>query len=212
MGAASGGVEPGGVLVRNRSGAVRTSQVEAADGERVAMLAEIGALRARVTELEALADTDTLTPLANRRAFLRRVDYAIRQTVRHGIPAAVAFIDLDGLKPLNDAHGHAAGDAMLCHIALRLAEGVRATDMVARISGDEFAVLLDHATEADAARRMAAIADGLAAEPLRHADAALPVRLSWGVAAIRGDDSVDGVIARADAAMYAAKAAQRSDK
>jgi diguanylate cyclase (GGDEF)-like protein len=201
-----------GVLVTSRSGAVRTSQDDAADGGRGAMLAEIAALRARVTELEALADTDTLTPLANRRAFLRRVDYAIRQTVRHGIPAAVVFIDLDGLKPLNDAHGHAAGDAMLCHIARRLAEGVRATDMVARISGDEFAVLLDHASEADAIRRMTAIARGLESEPLLHADAALPVRLSWGVAAIHRDDSVDGVIARADAAMYAAKAAQRSDR
>lgn len=177
-----------------------------------ALLDEIAQLRQKLEELEALADTDTLTPLANRRAFLRRVDHSIRQSKRHDIPAALIFIDLNGLKALNDVHGHAAGDAMLCHIAHQLREGLRATDMVARISGDEFGIVLDHATEADACLRMKALSVALEAQPLIWSGQELPVSLSWGMAAITRDDDVDAVMERADRAMYAAKADQRSDK
>jgi GGDEF domain-containing protein len=135
----------------------------------------VAQMKARIDELELLADTDTLTPLPNRRAFLRRLDGVIRQAARHNTPAAVLFIDLDGLKRINDDYGHHAGDKVLQHVAGLLGESLRATDMVARIGGDEFGLILDHLGQDDAV----------------------------GAATVRPDDSVAGVIERADHAMYA---------
>lgn len=180
--------------------------------ENAALLSEIDLLRRKIIELEQLADTDTLTPLANRRAFLRAVDRAVRFAGRHETKTALAFMDLDGLKAINDAHGHITGDSVLLHISERLRGAFRATDLAARVSGDEFAILLDHVTEADARQRVSELVQSLAAEPIRVGQIELRIRLSWGLTMIRSDDSVDVAMARADAAMYAAKAAQRSDR
>lgn len=180
--------------------------------ENVALLAEIDLLRRKITELEKLADTDTLTPLANRRAFLRAVDRAIRLAGRHETRTALAFMDLDGLKSINDAHGHVTGDAVLLHISERLRGAFRVTDLAARVSGDEFAILLDHVTEADARQRVDELLQSLAVDPIRVGPNELRIRLSWGLTMIRADDSVDVAMARADAAMYATKPAQRSDR
>ncbi len=188
-----------------------TARLQELASQNRALQDEIAALVSRLEMLEALADTDTLTPLANRRAFLRRVDHAIRQAGRHAVPAILVFVDLDGLKALNDTHGHAAGDAMLCHVATHLTAGLRATDHVARISGDEFGIVLDFAAFADAEARIAKLAEALAATPLLYEGATLPVGFSWGLTAVGPDDSVEDVIARADRAMYATRARQRSE-
>lgn len=180
--------------------------------ENAALLSEIDLLRRKIIELEQLADTDTLTPLANRRAFLRAVDRAIRLKVRHETQTALAFLDLDGLKAINDAHGHITGDAVLLHISERLRGAFRATDLAARVSGDEFAILLDHVSEDDARQRVGELVQSLAADPIRVGQNELRIRLSWGLTMIRPDDSVDVAMARADAAMYAAKPNQRSDR
>jgi diguanylate cyclase (GGDEF)-like protein len=201
----------------NIAGKLDNMQGQLADLDRLvtenkALVAELAAMRHRLAELEQLADTDTLTPLANRRAFLRRLDHAIRHADRHGTSAALIFIDLDGLKTINDAHGHLAGDAALCHVAAQLKSGLRATDMVARIGGDEFALILDHASDADARMRMDHLVAELARTPFAENSIEIAVSLSWGLTIISSADSVDEAIARADAAMYAAKAAQRSDR
>src|SRR3712207_5959593 len=101
-------------------------------------------MRERLHELEQLADTDTLTPLPNRRRFLRELDRVVSQANRHGTPAAVLYIDLNGLKGVNDRYGHVAGDAALIHVARLLQGLIRTTDIVARIGGDEFGLILDH--------------------------------------------------------------------
>jgi diguanylate cyclase (GGDEF)-like protein len=176
------------------------------------LIAENAALRAQVVELELLADTDTLTPLANRRAFLRRLEQAILQVERHAIPIALIFVDLNSMKAVNDAHGHSAGDAVLLHVARHLKSSLRATDMVARIGGDEFGLILDYAREPDVMVRMEKLAATLMAEPVEHNGHSFPVGLAWGVTMIEGNDSPDAALARADAAMYAAKGAQRSDR
>lgn len=180
--------------------------------ENSALLAEIDLLRRKIIELEKLADTDTLTPLANRRAFLRAVDRAIRLAGRHETQTALAFMDVDGLKSINDAYGHITGDAVLLHISERLRGAFRATDLAARVSGDEFAILLDHVSEIDARQRVDELVQSLAADPIRVGPNELRIRMSWGLTMIRADDSVDVAMARADAAMYAAKPAQRSDR
>lgn len=180
--------------------------------EYTALLAEVDLLRRKIIELEQLADTDTLTPLANRRAFLRAVDRAIRLADRHQTQTALAFLDVDGLKAINDAYGHITGDAVLLHISERLRSAFRVTDLAARVSGDEFAILLDHVSEADAHQRIGALVSAVAGDPVHVGQKDLSVCLSWGVTMIRADDSVDVAMGRADAAMYSARLAQRSER
>ena len=180
--------------------------------ENEGLRAALDGMRARVEELERLADSDTLTPLPNRRVFVREVERVARQVARYETPAAVMFVDVNALKAINDAHGHQAGDAALIHVAAILMRELRATDVVARIGGDEFGLLLDHLDEDAAAAKAASLVSVLASEPLDLGARRLAVGLSIGLTMIRKDDSVDAILARADADMYAAKAAQRSLK
>jgi diguanylate cyclase (GGDEF)-like protein len=175
--------------------------------ENEAMVRDLRALRLQVAELERLADSDTLTPLLNRRAFLREVERGIARVARHGTPVAVMIADLDGLRAINDRAGHQAGDAALLHVGYALKGMVRATDIVARIGGDEFGLVLEdlHADEAEA--KALALASGIAAE----APAGRPVSVSIGHTMAKSSDTIDSIIARADAAMYAHKRSQRSE-
>jgi diguanylate cyclase (GGDEF)-like protein len=160
-------------------------------------------MRSRIAELEQLADTDTLTPLPNRRAFMRRLESVVQYAARHDTPAAVLYIDLDGLKRINDDHGHHVGDVVLLHLARLLTDSLRATDMVARIGGDEFGLILDHLNEADAKAKAKALADYVSAEAIDVGVARIAIRVTIGLAMVRAGESVAGLIERADAAMYA---------
>lgn len=173
-------------------------------GEAAQLRAQLAVAQARIFELERLADSDPLTGLPNRRPFMRAIDRAIRQFDRHGTPAAVMFIDVDGLKAINDGGGHAAGDAALLQVAATLREEVRGSDTVARIGGDEFGLVLDHLNEEAAHTKKALLGDAVGEATM--------VRLSIGVATIRAEDKVEAVLGRADADMYRMKRAQRSDK
>jgi diguanylate cyclase (GGDEF)-like protein len=176
-----------------------TSLVEENERLHAAMLE----MRNRIAELEQLADTDTLTPLPNRRAFLRRLEAVVQYAARHDTPAAVLYIDLDGLKRINDDHGHHAGDAVLLHLARLLTHSLRATDMVARIGGDEFGLILDHLNEADAQAKVKALVEYVSAEHVYVGAARIAIRVTIGLAMVRVGESVAGLIERADAAMYA---------
>jgi diguanylate cyclase (GGDEF)-like protein len=178
--------------------------------ENEGLRAALDEMRARVEDLERLADSDTLTPLPNRRVFVREVERVARQVGRYGTPAAVMFVDVNALKLINDAHGHQAGDAALIHVASILKREVRATDVVARIGGDEFGLLLDHLDKDAATAKAASLVAVLASEHLDMGAAHLSVGLSVGLTMIRAGDNVDAILARADSEMYAAKAAQRS--
>ena len=100
--------------------------------ENAALRARVAELETRIEKLERLADSDTLTPLPNRRFFFRAIERAVAQHARHGTPAALLFVDLDRLKEINDAHGHSTGDQALIHTAWVLREKVRGSDVVAR--------------------------------------------------------------------------------
>lgn len=175
--------------------------------ENAALRARVAALEAELAQLAELADRDTLTPLPNRRVFLRALERAIARVARHGVPTALLFADLDRLKEINDRHGHGAGDAALLKVAMLLRQNVRGTDLVARIGGDEFALLLDYVGE-DAARAKAA---ALAAD-IARAEGRLPVSISIGVAALRPGDSAETAMARADADMYRQKGRRVTDR
>jgi len=167
---------------------------------------ELRALRLQIGELERLADSDTLTPLLNRRAFLREVERGIARVARHGTPVAVMIADLDGLKAINDGAGHQAGDAVLLHVGYALKSMVRATDIVARIGGDEFGIVMEDLDAEAAEAKLLALAAGIGAETIDG----MRVSVSIGHALVSPDDTIDSIIARADAAMYERKRAQRS--
>ncbi|TFV62460.1 UNVERIFIED_ORG: GGDEF domain-containing protein [Bacillus sp. AZ43] len=150
---------------------------------------------------ETLAATDPLTGIPNRRAFLDRVTSAVDDAA-WGHHTVVCLVDLDGFKAVNDAGGHAAGDALLKAVGIALGGAVRETDTVARLGGDEFAVLADTSVtlsgEMLAERLCAAVA---------QVGGAHGVTASVGVAEVEPGDDVEDLMHRADAAMYRAKTA-----
>nr|WP_239523644.1 GGDEF domain-containing protein [Geodermatophilus normandii] len=164
-------------------------------------------LAAREAQLRHLAFTDPLTGLANRSLLLDRLEHALSLHARDGRPIAVVFLDLDDFKSVNDTLGHAAGDDLLRHVAGRLRGALRGGDTVARLGGDEFAALLeDGGDPREAAARIAAAMD----LPFPVAGSLRAMGASTGVVALSAGDAAAGadeLMARADAAMYAAKRA-----
>jgi diguanylate cyclase (GGDEF)-like protein len=169
--------------------------------------AEVSRLESRVEELDRLAHRDPLVPLANRRGMLRELETMIARHDRHDHPAAVLFVDLNGLKMLNDSFGHMGGDAALVTVAEKLIEGTRATDCVARLGGDEFCVLLEHADEKSAIETAERLVDIIACEECLFEGSAMPLSVAIGVTLIEKGDTPATVLARADKAMYRVKAA-----
>ena len=179
-------------------------------GEIDDLRGEVGRLKGRLAEIEDLADRDALTPLLNRRAFLRELGRIRTFAQRYGSPASLVYFDLDDLKGVNDRLGHAAGDAALKAVAERLQQQVRESDIVGRMGGDEFAVILAQADRATAEAKAAALARAIEAEPLKFGEWSAPLHISWGVREITQDAEPEALVAEADAAMYAAKRARKS--
>jgi diguanylate cyclase (GGDEF)-like protein len=168
---------------------------------------EVARLETRVAELDREAHLDVLVPVANRRGLVRSLDMMIARHERHDTPAALLFVDVDGLKALNDAFGHSAGDAALIHLARLMVGSVRQTDLVARCGGDEFAVLLDHADEASAMETAERLVNAVADCDFMHDGRPLPLSVAIGFTAIEQGDTAEAVLDRADQAMYRDKAA-----
>ncbi|MEC5159216.1 MULTISPECIES: sensor domain-containing diguanylate cyclase [unclassified Janthinobacterium] len=163
-------------------------------------------------ELLVLATTDFLTGLPNRRHFMARLDQE-HARLRREIDscAAVLMLDLDHFKTINDAHGHAVGDAVLRHLAALMFDGHRKVDTLGRIGGEEFAVLLPGTDLAAAGVFAERLRQRVADTPLVLADARIAVTVSIGVAAMsRLDTGYDAVLVRADKALYRAKGAGRN--
>jgi diguanylate cyclase (GGDEF)-like protein len=173
--------------------------------ENALLRASMAELRERLEQLERLADSDALTPLPNRRRFVRDLKRVVAQSNRHGTPAAVLYMDLNSLKAINDGHGHFAGDAALIHVAKLLAGLIRSTDVAARIGGDEFALILDHLDHESAIETAERIGRCIALTPLDLGGTAIHLEASIGTASILPGDSVDDVMQRADRSMYLAK-------
>jgi diguanylate cyclase (GGDEF)-like protein len=159
--------------------------------------------------LTVLATTDELTNLPNRRMFGEQLDLALARARRGGLAVAILCLDLDRFKEVNDTLGHAYGDQMLVEVASRLRAGARDTDVVSRIGGDEFVILLADLDVQDAPELAETVAErirGLLAEPLAINPVELKVEASIGVALYPLDSrDAKGLLAVADAAMYAGK-------
>lgn len=170
---------------------------------------ELGAARDRVSELEDLADEDPLVPVLNRRGFVRELDRTLAYVTRYGTEASLVYLDVDAFKQINDAHGHAAGDALLKRVGALLVANVRKSDIVGRLGGDEFAVVLHRAPLESAEMKARQLEDLAAQECLTFAGARLPLGLSAGVTQLQADDTVEQVLTQADEAMYARKLQRR---
>ena len=183
----------------------------AAEAALARLAAERDALAERLTIAENQADRDSLTPTYNRRAFLRELHRTMSEVERYKTPAAVLYLDLDGFKVLNDSHGHAAGDAVLRHVGRVLCDSVRESDVVGRLGGDEFGIILNRASAEEARAKAASLSEKLNNSAILHAGVAHRVRASFGVHAIAMVEDPESALARADEAMYAEKFARRAE-
>lgn len=157
-------------------------------------------------ELTKLAHYDVLTGIPNRSLFSDRLDRALQRSSRGDKPFALFFVDLDGFKAINDSHGHEVGDAVVIEVARRLSDGIRRTDTVARIGGDEFTVLVEKVGSVGDAIASAEKIIDLVTRPLEINDRALWVGCSIGIAVYPdGGQDAATLMRHADTAMYEAK-------
>ena len=157
-------------------------------------------------QLSRLARSDTLTGLANRRSFNETLPQALVRAARRGQPLALAYLDVDHFKRINDSHGHGVGDEVLKEFGERLRASVRASDTPARLSGDEFVVILEEAGTREEAERIAAKIVAAMRVPFATGAGLIPVTASVGVALSSPGQDEEALLAAADQALYAAKA------
>lgn len=178
--------------------------------ENEAMRRELEAARIRIVQLERLADEDSLAPIANRRAFVRELSRMIAFTRRYGPPSSVIYFDVNGMKLINDTHGHPAGDAALRHVAEILCNNVRESDIVGRLGGDEFGVILAQTNQEQATAKAIALAEAIAAKTLHWGEIKITVTAAYGVYSFTGSDDPQVAIEAADKAMYTQKRVGRA--
>ncbi len=206
------------MLNRNKNlagqqGEAATSGVEAVSAEPATENAEITRLKARIAELELLVGSDTLTPLFNRRHFMELLERWCWRAQRYGGKAGLLYIDVDNLKDVNDNYGHQVGDEMLIAIAKGLTSSVRKSDVIARIGGDEFAILLESFDTANLQEKIGEIKRRVSGIKVSAEKVRLHPTVSIGAIPIHAGDRPNALLRAADKAMYADKrASQRSDK
>ena len=166
-------------------------------------------LRSRASDLERLAFTDALSGIPNRRFLDRQLDALLSGARRHGRSLAIALVDIDRFKAINDTHGHAVGDEVIAEVARRLAARLREEDHHGRFGGEEFLVLLPETEAVSAAAVAEDLRAAVAADPIVTAAGPLEVTASVGWATWEDDTALE-LIARADDALYAAKDAGRN--
>lgn len=158
---------------------------------------------------ESLADTDALTGIYNARAFMREMGRIMSFGQRYEIPASLLFFDLNGFKAINDSFGHAAGDAIIKAVATTLANNIRESDIVGRVGGDEFAVLLAKASYEEAYAKSQQLAGALNAIRIPYGNNVLTIGATIGVHNIDAYDTPQTALERADEAMYSGKISAR---
>lgn len=162
-------------------------------------------LRTRVAELERLVSTDTLTPLYNQRHFIEQLDRWCWRAHRYGGTYGLLFCDVDRLKAFNDIQGHAIGDDVLRGVAKALLGAVRKSDIVSRIGGDEFTVLLDSISVEQLVEKTASMRALLAALPIKTDGPILSIGVSVGSVLIESGSKAVEILDAADQSMYVHK-------
>ncbi|HVO02521.1 MAG TPA: GGDEF domain-containing protein [Candidatus Cybelea sp.] len=166
---------------------------------------ELHRTRKRIAHLERLADEDAMLPIANRRAFVRELTRLISYSERYGSPGSVLYFDLNGMKIINDRYGHAAGDAVLQHFATLLVNNVRDSDVVGRLGGDEFGVILAQADRPQAEEKAAQLLDVIKTSPMDWEGNTIQLSCAVGIHQFSSEQSADDALSEADASMYREK-------
>ncbi|UXY55795.1 GGDEF domain-containing protein [Pseudomonas tohonis] len=162
-------------------------------------------------QLRRLAQSDALTGVANRAFFQQALEQSIRDAERTGAGLVLVVLDIDDFKQVNDRWGHDAGDQALRHICQRLQQRLRATDLIGRLGGEEFGLLLGRTTRDDAARLVEELRHDLQRSPLRYGEHGIPLSATFGLAEWRTDGhSGDELYRRADKRLYQGKAQGRN--
>lgn len=173
------------------------------DTEVIAQLTrELEEARAQIRRLEELAHEDELTGSLNRRGFQRELRRAVAHARRYGGGLGLIMADIDGLKRINDQHGHMAGDELLVAITRALKGQIRTSDSIARIGGDEFAILLWNIEETQARLKAARLQTAADLQSGLPSDVAEQSGLSVGVAVLQSSDTEESLVVRADADLY----------
>jgi len=175
----------------------------------VGLMEEVGNLRGeiaratkRLAELEKLADTDSLAPVANRRAFVRELSRIQSYAERYGASASLVYFDINGFKEINDNYGHSAGDQAILHIVDILIGSIRESDMVGRLGGDEFGVILAQ-VDADAVHEKAEqLVGAIRSRPFLWDDHEIHLDAAYGTHTFQAGVDAAGALAAADQAMY----------
>ena len=166
---------------------------------------ELHRTRKRIAHLERLADEDAMLPIANRRAFVRELTRLISYSERYGSPGSVLYFDLNGMKAINDRFGHAAGDAVLQHFATLLVNNVRDSDVVGRLGGDEFGVILAQADRPQAEEKAEQLLSVIKISPVEWEGNPIALSCAVGIHQFSGEQSADDALSEADASMYREK-------
>jgi diguanylate cyclase (GGDEF)-like protein len=172
---------------------------------------ELAKAHSRIARLEAAADQDFLLDIPNRRGFERELARAIAYIQRYHASGALIVLDVDRLKPINDAYGHAAGDEVLQAIAAVLLRQVRSSDVIGRLGGDEFALLLWNLSETDARAKAAALEEAIDALSFTFRGRNVSAGASAGVAILGHHAEIRKALEEADRAMYVRKAQRRHE-
>ena len=173
--------------------------------------AELAQAKARIEALQATAETDFLLDILNRRGFERELNRSIAYIKRYHATAALIVLDVDRLKPVNDAFGHAAGDEVLKAIVKTVSSQVRASDVVGRLGGDELAVLLWNLSETDAKAKAASLEEAIDGLTFVFRGNNVSAGASAGVAILGPHAQASRALEEADSAMYVRKAQRRHE-
>lgn len=196
------------------AGAEATSRGAVASGDKSTirrLRAQLARAQARIEELQASAETDFLLGILNRRGFERELIRSLSFIKRYQASGALIVLDVDRLKPINDAFGHAAGDEVLKTIVAAISDQVRASDVIGRLGGDEFALLLWNLSEIDARAKAAALEEAIDQLAFVFRGNRVTAGASAGVAIITAHSDIGHVLDEADRAMYVRKAQRRHE-
>jgi len=171
---------------------------------------ELDQTRRRFEELERDANVDPLVPVLNRRAFVREMSRLISFSGRYNMAASLVYFDLNAFKTLNDGYGHAAGDAALLHVGNLLLGNVRESDIVGRLGGDEFGIILANASEEVAQKKAESLAELLEGTPLSFEGHTLSLSAAFGAYEFRAGESAQLAMANADLAMFKRKRSMKA--
>jgi diguanylate cyclase (GGDEF)-like protein len=172
---------------------------------------QLAQAQARIDQLEASADTDFLLDILNRRGFERELNRSVAYIKRYHASGAVIVLDVDRLKPINDAFGHAAGDQVLKAVVAVLSRHVRSSDVIGRLGGDEFALLLWNLSETDARAKAASLEQAIDGLSFVFRGRTVRAGASAGIAILGPNAEASRALEEADSAMYVRKAQRRHE-